>query len=82
MLPDDLGGARLVEGVAVEEVVAGHTTTMDSSLHCSGPFIGPDAILTAAHCLRGADFGRWVAGIRAVPGKSVLGVKSGLGAAP
>jgi V8-like Glu-specific endopeptidase len=37
---------------------------------CSGTFIGPDAVLTAGHCLWDADFGTWAAdGYRLVPGK-------------
>jgi V8-like Glu-specific endopeptidase len=36
---------------------------------CSGAFVGPNVILTAAHCLYDRDRG-WVASIRAVPGKN------------
>lgn len=37
---------------------------------CSGTFIGPDAVLTAGHCLWDTDFGTWAAdGYRLVPGK-------------
>ncbi|MCL6644911.1 MAG: trypsin-like serine protease [Dehalococcoidia bacterium] len=35
---------------------------------CSGTFISPDAILTAAHCLYSED--GWIEDIRVVPGKS------------
>ncbi|GAB4329366.1 MAG: hypothetical protein Kow0010_13700 [Dehalococcoidia bacterium] len=35
---------------------------------CTGTFIGPDAILTAAHCLYSADDG-WIESIAVVPGK-------------
>jgi len=37
---------------------------------CTGTFIGPDALLTAGHCLWDADFGTWgAAHVRVVPGK-------------
>ena len=37
---------------------------------CTGTFIGPDALLTAGHCLWDADFGDWGAThIRVVPAK-------------
>jgi V8-like Glu-specific endopeptidase len=38
--------------------------------HCTGTFIGPDALLTAAHCLWSADTGTWTRNIAVVPGKS------------
>lgn len=38
---------------------------------CTGTFIGPDALLTAGHCLWDADAGDWTAfNIRVIPGKN------------
>ncbi|HCG29987.1 MAG TPA: hypothetical protein DEU95_09675, partial [Chloroflexi bacterium] len=36
--------------------------------HCSGSIIGPNTVLTAAHCLYSAESG-WVAGIAIIPGE-------------
>ncbi|MDI3340743.1 MAG: trypsin-like peptidase domain-containing protein [Sphaerobacter sp.] len=36
---------------------------------CSGNFIGPDVVLTAAHCLWDTDVGGWIANVRVVPGR-------------
>ncbi len=37
--------------------------------HCTGTFIGPDTILTAAHCLWNSDTETWTGDIAVVPGK-------------
>lgn len=37
--------------------------------HCTGTFIGPDTILTAAHCLWDSDTETWTEDIAVVPGK-------------
>lgn len=37
--------------------------------HCTGTFIGPDTILTAAHCLWDSDTETWTTDIAVVPGK-------------
>lgn len=38
---------------------------------CTGTFIGPDALLTAGHCLWDADTGDWTSfNIRVIPGKN------------
>lgn len=36
---------------------------------CSGAFVGPDAVLTAGHCLWDPESGRWAIHLRVVPGK-------------
>ncbi len=38
--------------------------------HCTGTFIGPDALLTAAHCLWNAEQGSWTRQIAVVPAKN------------
>jgi len=37
---------------------------------CTGTFVGPDVVLTAAHCLYDIDMGGWAGYIRVVPGKN------------
>ena len=37
--------------------------------HCTGSFVGPDAILTAAHCLYDVKTATWTKSIRVVPGR-------------
>ncbi len=37
--------------------------------HCTGTFVGPDALLTAAHCLWNATTNAWTHDIAVVPGK-------------
>ena len=36
---------------------------------CTGTFVGPDAVLTAGHCLWDTTTSEWTYGIRVVPGK-------------
>lgn len=40
------------------------------SHHCTGTFIGPDTVLTAAHCLWGVEVGGWVGDVAVIPGKN------------
>ncbi|MGA7669841.1 MAG: trypsin-like peptidase domain-containing protein [Nitrolancea sp.] len=49
----------VVSGNADLSVVAG----------CSGTFIGPQVVLTAAHCLYNPDLGGWAAKVAVAPGK-------------
>ncbi len=53
---------------AISLVIAADAN-ITTAVGCSGTFIGPQVVLTAAHCLYNPEFGGWAANVLVAPGK-------------